>query len=97
MIGPSLDYLEYQYDLANADAEPEDDGLEVFDCYVCRKAEQDCRCKEIATRFDPKPVPDRRWDWSAWQPANYDLGSPTGYGATEQEAIDDLKEQLEAA
>jgi hypothetical protein len=51
----------------------------------------------IATKYDPKPVPDPRWDWCAWQPENYDLGSPTGYGATEAEAIADLKEQIEAA
>ena len=49
----------------------------------------------IRTSFDPKPIPDRQWDWSAWRPENYDLGSPTGYGATEAEAIADLNEQIE--
>jgi hypothetical protein len=46
MIGPSLDYLEYQYDLANTNAsdDPEDDGLEVYDCMLCFKSESECRC-----------------------------------------------------
>jgi len=47
----------------------------------------------IKTEFDPKPIPDRQWDWSAWRPGNYDLGSFTGYGATKEEAIWDLLEQ----
>jgi hypothetical protein len=51
----------------------------------------------IVTSYEPKPIPDRRWDWSAWQPENYDLGSPTGYGPTEAAAIADLKEQIEEA
>lgn len=49
---------------------------------------------KIITIFDPKPIPDRRFDWCAIG-EDYDLGSPTGYGKTEQEAIDDLKEEIE--
>lgn len=51
MIGPSMDYLEYQYDLANADSSDvaEDDGLEVFDCFICRKLEADCICPPAHT------------------------------------------------
>lgn len=50
MIGPSLDYLEYQYDLANADGPEDEDELEVFDCVICKKAEHDCRCNAEAVR-----------------------------------------------
>jgi len=50
--------------------------------------------RKIITRYDPKPIPVRRFDWSA-ATEDYDLGSPTGYGATEAAAIADLKEQLE--
>ncbi|HLK83131.1 MAG TPA: hypothetical protein VKT99_16780 [Xanthobacteraceae bacterium] len=49
---------------------------------------------KIITRYDPKPIPDRRFDWSAVT-EDYDLGSPAGYGRTEQEAIDDLLMQIE--
>jgi hypothetical protein len=53
------------------------------------------RCCRIKTVYNPKPIPDLRFDWDAWQPDNYDLGSPTGYGPTEEEAIKNLLEQLE--
>jgi hypothetical protein len=45
---------------------------------------------KIVTRYDPKPIPDRRFDWTAVTD-NYDLGSPIGYGRTEAEAIADLR------
>jgi hypothetical protein len=48
----------------------------------------------IATRYDPKPIPDRRFDWQATT-ADYDLGSPIGFGRTEAEAINDLIPQFE--
>lgn len=41
------------------------------------------------------PIPMRQFDWAAWDD---NLGadcSPIGRGATEQEAITDLMEQLE--
>lgn len=44
------------------------------------------------------PIPTRNFDWSAIDDDTYDgPGSKIGYGATEQEAIDDLREQMEAA
>lgn len=49
----------------------------------------------INSQYNPKPIPDRSWDWEAWQSANYDLGSPTGYGPTENDAVSDLLQQLE--
>jgi len=48
----------------------------------------------IVIRYDPKPISNREFDWSA-VPENYDLGSPIGYGRTKQEAVDDLLDQLE--
>lgn len=57
---------------------------------------------KIRTDYWPKPVPTNRYDWSAVDDDTYD-GAPDsgnrnqiGYGATEQEAIADLMEQLEA-
>lgn len=47
----------------------------------------------IATDFWMKPIPLRQFDWSAVD-ENYEPGMPIGYGATEQESIDDLQEQL---
>lgn len=50
---------------------------------------------KIATTYDPKPIPDRRYDWSATHD-DYEPGDPVGHGATEIEAIDDLMQQLNA-
>jgi len=50
----------------------------------------------IRTHYDPPPIPDRRHDWRAVT-ADYEPGAPVGYGATEQEAIVDLLDQLEDA
>lgn len=51
--------------------------------------------EKIITHYDPKPIPDRRHDWAAFRDG-YDLGMSVGYGATEREAIEDLKEMEEA-
>jgi hypothetical protein len=60
---------------------------------------------KITTCFWPKPIPDRRYDWSAIDSDTYDADcdqdgyfshDPVGYGRTEAEAIQDLKDQLEA-
>lgn len=50
---------------------------------------------KIVTRYDPKPIPDRRFDWMATED-NYDLGRPVGYGGTEKDAVDDLITELDA-
>jgi len=56
----------------------------------------------ISTNFDYPPIPVRGFDWSAVTD-DYDCDCdqdgffsmcPIGHGATEQEAIDDLTEQL---
>jgi hypothetical protein len=49
---------------------------------------------KIITHYDPKPMPLRTCDWSATTD-NYEPFDPVGFGATEAEAIADLKEQLE--
>lgn len=49
---------------------------------------------KFVTRYDPKPIPDRHFDWTATED-NYDLGRPVGYGVTEKDAIDDLITQLD--
>lgn len=57
---------------------------------------------KIKTNFVCPPIPTRNSDWQAWDDDTYDASfedgcwksSPLGHGATEQEAIDDLLEQL---
>ncbi len=56
---------------------------------------------DIQTSYWAKPIPSRKYDWSAIDASTYD-GAPDaslrskaqGFGATEQEAIDDLLAQL---
>jgi hypothetical protein len=50
--------------------------------------------RTIVTRYDPPPIGARQFDWVATRDG-YDLGDPIGYGRTEQEAVADLKSQLE--
>jgi len=53
---------------------------------------------KIITHYWMKPIPPRQFDWSAWRDGdepNDDGQMNIGYGATEEEAIADLKEQLE--
>lgn len=50
--------------------------------------------RKIITMFNEPPVPSRHWDWQATE-VGYDRGDPIGYGATEQEAIDNLLYQLD--
>jgi hypothetical protein len=49
---------------------------------------------EIETHFDPKPIPTARFDWCATF-QGYEPGCPVGWGATEAEAINNLKEQAQ--
>ena len=49
---------------------------------------------EIRTSYYQPPMPLRDCDWSAVL-RGYDGGDPMGYGRTEQEAIDDLLDQLD--
>lgn len=48
---------------------------------------------KIITSLWLKPIPFRLYDWEATSD-NYEAGDPIGFGATEQAAIDDLKEQI---
>ena len=55
---------------------------------------------KIRTTYAPPPIPHRQFDWSAIDDSTYDGAEDSGtrnqigYGKTEQEAIDDLLEQL---
>jgi len=53
----------------------------------------------IQTTFVDAPIPVRDFDWSAVDGDTYsgEPGQPIGRGSTEQEAIDDLLEQLSEA
>lgn len=48
----------------------------------------------ILTHYDPKPTPNRNFDWEAVTDC-YDEGSPVGYGRTRRAAVNDLADQLE--
>ena len=54
---------------------------------------------KISTEYWAKPIPDRRFDWSAIDDDTYDGAEdshcPIGYGPTEAAAIADLLEQME--
>lgn len=47
----------------------------------------------IRTSYDYPPIPWRDFDWSAVED-DYEPGRPIGRGATEQAAIENLKQQL---
>ena len=50
----------------------------------------------IVTHYDPPPIPDRRFDWSAVDGDTYDgPGCPIGHGRTEEDARADLLAQME--
>lgn len=49
---------------------------------------------KIKTSYWAKPIPMRQFDWEAVLD-DYEGGDPIGHGRTEQEAIKDLKMQLE--
>jgi hypothetical protein len=48
---------------------------------------------KIKTRFEAKPIPNRNYDWEAWDEDRGEA-TPVGFGASEQEAINDLKQAL---
>jgi len=61
---------------------------------------------KVRTTFEYPPIPVRDMDWSAIDDDSYDVDCdedgffstcPIGHGATEQEAIADLLEQIEEA
>lgn len=49
---------------------------------------------KIKTSYWQPPIPLRSFDWSAWDSDRGEDSSPIGWGMTEQEAIDDLREQI---
>lgn len=48
---------------------------------------------QIKTECIAPPVPDRRFDWQAWEDGHEEQGL-YGYGRTEQEAVADLMSKL---
>jgi len=62
-----------------------------------RKVQPVHELKSIVTEYWAKPIPVRQFDWTAVDDDTYEPGCPVGYGATEAEAIADLREQLEDA
>jgi len=58
-------------------------------CESCQEATN----VKIVTAFVYPPIPIRNMDWCATTD-DYEPGCPMGNGATEAEAIADLKEQL---
>ena len=48
----------------------------------------------IITEFTYPPIPKRDWDWAAYLDG-YEPGDPVGHGASEAEAIADLKAQID--
>jgi len=50
----------------------------------------------VKTSFEYPPIPIRQFDWAAIDDRSYggDPSDPIGRGATEQEAIDDLLDQV---
>lgn len=51
---------------------------------------------KIRTDFINPPIPIRSCDWCAFDDDTYEAGELIGFGATEEAAIADLKEQMEA-
>jgi hypothetical protein len=47
----------------------------------------------IKTEYRPKPIPTDLFDWIAWYDGREESGC--GYGRTEAEAIDDLRERID--
>lgn len=49
----------------------------------------------IVTEYVYPPIPDRRWDWLAY---DFSIGpeGPCGRGPTEEAAITDLRERIES-
>lgn len=50
---------------------------------------------KIITCFEYPPIPCRHWDWYAYRDGDMDVDGATnlGWGATESEAIEDLRAQ----
>lgn len=49
---------------------------------------------KITVEYNPPPIPQRHCDWIATDEDTYEPGLPVGLGATAEEAILDLLEQL---
>jgi hypothetical protein len=65
-----------------------------------RKVEINGEEREVLVGFDYPPIPIRNYDYHAVDYNTYDGAEdshcPIGHGATAEEAINDLKEQMES-
>lgn len=52
------------------------------------------KCKKIRTSYWKKPIPTDRYDWEAWFDGEEETHR-VGYGRTEEEAINELKEEYD--
>jgi hypothetical protein len=50
--------------------------------------------RKVRTSFEYPPIPVRKFDWFAVDDSTYDGEGPIGMGATEQDAIEDLLDQI---
>lgn len=62
-------------------------------CRLIKGHKGDCLFAAIKTECQNPPIPIRNLDWLAYLDPEF---GPFGHGATEQAAIDDLKEVLDA-
>lgn len=70
-------------------------GASIYWCCTYRRSSRErVMTFDVRTNHWLKPIPLRQFDWEAVMD-NYEPGCPIGYGRTEQEAIDDLLEQIE--
>jgi hypothetical protein len=50
--------------------------------------------ERVRTQYSPQPIPTRHFDWAAWLDGREEDG-PFGNGATEADAIEELRVQLQ--
>jgi hypothetical protein len=62
---------------------------------TCIASNRGAHSMNIVTRFICPPVPTRNFDWIAYEDGNEE--GTVAYGATEQEAVNELQDLLTAA
>ena len=50
---------------------------------------------KIVTEYRRPPFKTNTFDWSAWDDDTYEPGCPIGFGATKEQAIEELREKIE--
>lgn len=49
----------------------------------------------IIVNYVNPPIPDRNFDYCAYDDATFEPGSPQGYGPTKEAALADLQDKME--